>query len=562
MLLGANTPARSASKLKNGFFYEKHNFSGLTVLDPFVGGGTTLVEAAKCGANVIGVDIDPVACFVTSRELEPIDAKALNREFELVRSQVREKILAWYRTRMPDARMGTIVYAFWVDILKCPDCKRSAPAHPHYQLRRDHKAKTQTVFCKYCDEIAVVPLPWRNFTCKSCSRSTSILKGVVCKARFTCPACGHAAPLDSLNAKRQAPTQRMFALEVLPDGSDKRVYKRVDQQDLALYRRASLEWRKISSNRITVPTETIPVRNRSDKRPVSMGYRRYRDLFNDRQLLCLATLARAIKQVKPPKLRAFLALAFSDCLAANNMLCFYAFDYQKLTPLFGVHAYHRVIRPVENNVWGAELGRGSFEKCYYKVIRGKQYAAKPFEYRYERKTKRPKQVITGESVAPKMFARVPNKHLAEAYGVLLNRSSEDLQVIDSKSIDLILTDPPYFDNLPYSELSDFYHVWLKRLSLHSYPGQTDTRTPLDKSLYVRPRARRLDAEHERFSRGLASVFRECYRGLKDAGIVVFTFHHNNPLAWRSLGSAVLDALPMCFQLGRKAEAVSIVRLAI
>src|SRR6266403_763866 len=77
ILLGATTPKGQYSKLRKNFFYEKHDLSGLVVLDPFVGGGTTLVEAAKCNASVIGVDIDPVACFITAKEVAPFDEKSL-----------------------------------------------------------------------------------------------------------------------------------------------------------------------------------------------------------------------------------------------------------------------------------------------------------------------------------------------------------------------------------------------------------------------------------------------------------------------------------------------------
>ena len=87
IILAATTPEKDAAILENGFFYEKHKFSGLRVLDPFVGGGTSLVEAAKCGASVVGVDVDPVACFVTSKELEACDEAALLVAFEGVEAK-------------------------------------------------------------------------------------------------------------------------------------------------------------------------------------------------------------------------------------------------------------------------------------------------------------------------------------------------------------------------------------------------------------------------------------------------------------------------------------------
>ncbi len=119
------------------------------------------------------------------------------------------------------------------------------------------------------------------------------------------------------------------------------------------------------------------------------------------------------------------------------------------------------------------------------------------------------------------------------YAAVLNQSSEVLKVIPTKSVDLILSDPPYYDNLAYSELSDFYHVWLRRLRLGSYYPSMKAHTPMSESLF--PSAERPNGT---FQDGLERVFGECYRVLKVNGLLVFTFHHRNPSAWVALGSAL------------------------
>jgi len=118
LLLGATHPANRSPWLKNGAFFEKHDLSGIKVFDPFVGGGTTLVEASKCGASVVGVDIDPVAAFVSEKELETVDEKLLQTAFDDVEKAAKEAALKWYRTILPDGRTGTIIYAFWVETIK------------------------------------------------------------------------------------------------------------------------------------------------------------------------------------------------------------------------------------------------------------------------------------------------------------------------------------------------------------------------------------------------------------------------------------------------------------
>jgi adenine-specific DNA methylase len=313
------------------------------------------------------------------------------------------------------------------------------------------------------------------------------------------------------------------------------MFKAVDRADLDLYESAAQEWSTIRADDQYVPHESIPSVNRSDPRPISYGYKHYSDLFNFRQLLCLSSIGRTISQLEDSDAKAFIAAAFSDCLAANNMFCYYAFDYQKLTPLFGLHAYHKVFRPVENNVWGTDLGRGSFSKCFAKVIRAKQYACRPYEYRYVGKS-RPKQVYTGESVAHAVRPRWSNGQ-NEPFAVVLNQSSVSLSAIRPRSVDLILSDPPYYDNLAYSELSDFYHVWLRRLALTTYPAHRTAHTPMSTALYAAPS----DASAQHFAKGLKQIFAECARVLKSSGLFVFTFHHRDPRAWTALGGALASA---------------------
>jgi putative DNA methylase len=102
--------------------------------------------------------------------------------------------------------------------------------------------------------------------------------------------------------------------------------------------------------------------------------------------------------------------------------------------------------------------------------------------------------------------------------------------LPDNSVDAIVTDPPYFDFVHYSELSDFFYAWL-RLALQdsytsfkkensSHPGEVQDRDP------------------ERFSTQLRCVFSECFRVLKDQGLMVFSFHHSKPEAWLSIYQAI------------------------
>ena len=191
---------------------------------------------------------------------------------------------------------------FWVDEITCPSCNK-APAHPHFQLRRFPQKKKQIVFCSHCGEVASIPLSRHNFTCASCAQKTAISKGIVQKRACTCPGCKTQVLMRDIRSNGQQLSQQLFALEVLPDGTKERIFKRAEDTDIALYKQASELWVSLSKQNGFVPSDLIPERNRDDRRPISLGYKRYRDLFNPRQLLYLSQLAAAISRVEDSQSR-------------------------------------------------------------------------------------------------------------------------------------------------------------------------------------------------------------------------------------------------------------------
>ncbi len=109
--------------------------------------------------------------------------------------------------------------------------------------------------------------------------------------------------------------------------------------------------------------------------------------------------------------------------------------------------------------------------------------------------------------------------------------------------DAVLTDPPYYDNVPYSDLSDFFYVWLKRTVGDLYPDLFAT--PLTpKSLEMvadASKAGGMDAAKRRFEDMLTQAFREIHRVLKPDGLAVIIFAHKTTAAWESVINALLEA---------------------
>ena len=118
---------------------------------------------------------------------------------------------------------------------------------------------------------------------------------------------------------------------------------------------------------------------RADQRPLLYGFTRYRELFNARQLLHLTLLGRAITAMQDLQAQHLLTLAFSEHLTTNCMYTAYAFGYRRISPLFAIHAYRHVTRPVELNPWLKGIGRGTFPNVLNKLRAAIAFAMAPTE---------------------------------------------------------------------------------------------------------------------------------------------------------------------------------------
>jgi len=546
LLIAGSTPkmkARPESRSRELIrrFYGKNNLSGLTVLDPFMGGGTSAVEALKCGARIIGIDIDPVAWFITKKEIEPFSENQVRTAYAVLAQKVEAKVRALYQTREPETGESVeIVNAFWVARFNCRGCHRVIDAHPHFRLTFSKMHGYQIVFCRHCGAVRNLALKRKSFTCAHCATRTVISNGTTSHGKLRCPHCKTESVITERIKKGIPARKYLFAIEYSAKGKKGnavRGFKPADRFDRALYRKAERLLAK-NRSRLSYPKAKIFEHGRYDDRPLTHGYLHYEQLFNARQLYCLALLFSEILGIEDVRAREYLLLAFSDCLASNNELVSYAFGYQKATPLFGIHAYQVPQRPVEGNVWGnPDFGRGTFSRCVAKMILGKKYAVAPFEYRYA-EDGHAERVVTGESIVSEVVSDASDAAFKDdTRACLLNRSSADLSGLKARSVDLILTDPPFYNNLPYSELSDFYFQWL-RLYFDEREGfSQELVTPVTQTFFVR---RKTADEHHRYLAGLTSAMKECSRILKPNGMMVFTFHHREAAAWHALSSALRD----------------------
>ena len=515
-------------------FYERVDLGGKIVLDPMAGGGTTLIEGLRLNCKVVGIDINPVAWFIMKKELEPVNLEALKEAFKKIEKNVAPKIKNYYTTICPSCgTRADIIYAFWVRKVKCSNCGHEVRLFPSFKLteRKEGKRKIYWVFCPNCGTI------FKAYdiktVCPGCGLSLDISEGYAKFGSYTCPYCGYKGNITK-NLK-EIPKAEVFALEYFCPVCKRRAYKRADDYDFGLYEKAREDFIKMK-DKLLFPRQRIPD-GKEVRRLFKYYITHFYHFFNERQLLCLSILLEAILKIENENVREFMLLAFSDCLDFNNMFARYNQKASKIEPMFAHHAFYPKNMPTENNVWGTKFGRCSFVKCFKKLLKGKIYCERPYELRPSTSATK-KIYISGDKIRGKIVSSF--KDLLENKGnVLLKcQSSENLSDIPDRSIDAIVTDPPYYDNVMYSELADFYYVWLRIALKDKYSFFNSEYCPRTGEIIVN------DAQNkgeEYFLQGLTQIFKECKRILKDEGLLVFTFHHRKQEAWAAVLKAVLDS---------------------
>lgn len=110
------------------YYLEDVDFNDKIVLDPFMGGGTTLVEALRMGCNVIGSDLNPLSWFIVKKGIESVDLDELQNAYDQLDEEVGEGLREYYRTKCPHCEeLADAMYYFWVKELECLNCGHDVP---------------------------------------------------------------------------------------------------------------------------------------------------------------------------------------------------------------------------------------------------------------------------------------------------------------------------------------------------------------------------------------------------------------------------------------------------
>ena len=507
---------------------------GITVLDPFIGGGTTIFEALRFGCSVIGCDLQPLSLFVTKALIEPIDETDVLNAVKQLRETVGEKIKSYYKTTCPCCgKKADGMYAFHVKKVSTPSICKEHKLFSSFVIA--YKNDEFTIVCPKCGKLQKTRFEHGFFECECGWRLNSPKEGYVKNGVFECPECHEHKTVSEYDSGTGYPfSSEIIAIEYYCPHCKSHGYKAPDAEDFELQSKAKADYEQLQKI-LPIPQQVIPCGYNTNQM-INHGYRRFSDLFNKRQLLCLGLLLKEINALNDIHVQLWLQLVFSGMLEMNNMFCRYQQNAYKICNIFFNHAYVPITMPVENCVWGTELGTGTFEKTIQKIIRGKRFnsciydlsSKKASNGRYESL-----QIENGDTVCA-----VPTLDIASLSAdqpVLKCTDSRNLSFVPNESVDLVITDPPYGANVMYSELIDFFHVWNHYSSIADQIGFTTELSPKDSEIVVNTIAGK---DYCYYQNGITSVLSECNKKLKQNGYLVFSFHDKSIDSWL----AVLDSI--------------------
>lgn len=280
------------------------------------------------------------------------------------------------------------------------------------------------------------------------------------------------------------------------------------------------------------------------------GFTHWWTMFNPRQLLVHAQLLKAIVEVGNYDwtVREFVLGAFQQYLRNQSLFTLWNVQGDKLEPQFANNNYHPKSTVVENCVFPA-LGRGNWASSTEGIIEGRDWAIQPWEAVSIEALKR-RDPVLADQLSGKSEKVFPGDTVLDV--ALYQGSSTDLAQLISGSLDLVITDPPFGGLLHYSELADFFYVWLRLALKDKYPqifGAEYTPKSLEA---VANKAREPEDPDGFYQRLLTQCWSEAHRALKPSGILAFTFHHSEDEPW----VAVLESL---FNAGYYLEATYPIR---
>ena len=529
--------------------------ASLTVADVTAGGGSIPFEALRLGARVTANDLNPVAWLVLKAtvELPQKWGLALKRRFQelgrLLVSRIRDRLDNFYP---PEPQPNCIPDGYlWARTIKCPYCGGKVPLSPNWKL--DGKGKGVRLI-PHTDDPAN-----RHVSFEIVGKAKDHSPGTIKDGDATCPFpdCGRFVSGDEV--KKQAQTGQMghqlYTVvykqnQVIGFTKGKNPKPKIKQtreyrtprpeDDVEAQVRAALavkmpDW----ECRDIVPTEQIDDLSNYDRGHRLYGVSNWRDMFAPRQLFGHGTSVELFRDLYEQLLQqhagdlseldraalTYIAIAIDKVLSYNTASSRWDTVREAVRGIFDRHNF-------------------AFQWSYGEMA--PTVAGLGYDWAIEQTGKALEELIElggHDGTVNGMFA----PEASSSGSLRLFCESADELSLEPGSVDCIVMDPPYYDNVMYAELSDFFYVWLKRTAGLLYPEAFGLPlTDKDREAIANPaRFKGQKGAKELACRDyedrMARIFEKCRQVLKSNGVMTVMFTHKSASAWDALASGIVRA---------------------
>lgn len=529
------------------------------ILDPTAGGGSIPIETNRLGYSALANDLNPVAALILKATVEwpRMHGSQLFTQFHDVRREFLRRAESKYEGIFPAEPNNVRIEGYlWARTITCPYCDGLVPLSPNWRLAPDGTG------VRLRPGLGDGPGSEGRVCSFQIVESTGEQSaGTVARGNGTCPYPDCGRVIDGAEIKSQAQAGRMgeqlyavvykerveTTLKSGKRGKDKwvRGYRAPRPEDdngadiEALLQEKMLEWEAFD----IVPMEDIPDDGAKTVEPRRYGMKKWRDLFSPRQLLCHGTSVdifremldadRAADELTDVRKAAYvyLALALDKLRDYNSRMTRWHVGREVVANTFDRHDFafkwsYAEMAPLVVGL-GYDWAIEQTSKCINELVSLIHSSA-------------------GDDIGS-LFARTDRSDDEPPPITVTCKSGDSLDHIEDASVDVVVMDPPYYDNVMYAELSDFFYVWLKRTAGHILP-ELFRRQLTDKDNEAVANPARFQGQKgvkalagRDYQERMAAIFDECQRVLKADGVMTLMFTHKATGAWDALTKGLIEA---------------------
>ncbi len=503
----------------NSLIVEKNTGRKFVLLDTFSGGTAIPLEAARIGLKSYAIDLNPIAVLIGKATTEYIQRYnktliiEIRKWWKILKNKLKRLIKNYY---INPVNQNTILVYLWAKQIKCKNsnCNAQIPMISNLKLanKENKKIYLKPVIKKAKENNEINFIIQKNEEIDFEPKDYKIFS----RGKITCPACGLTLANEEVMARfrEKKIEDRLLIVIEKDEKSNDRIYRLSTDNDEEIFNSVK---EKLESFKELIPNEQLPKEVRRWQ-VQNYGILKWKEFFNERQLLFCILYTEELK-----KILIEITNSYDDKEFSKAVILFLSFILSRIINYNSKFTHWHDSNEIIAQTWSRA---GIFMKGNYPELNPfTDFSGTPIRYL-------------------DFIDKISENNLNFSNTVNIKQGNAMSLEFDDGSIDLLITDPPYYDAMLYANPSDFFYIWLKRCLESIFPELfLFSLTPKeDEIIQSRFRHEGDKKKAKRFYEdSLTKVLKEFHRVLKPNGIGVIMFTHKSVDAWEALIIAIIES---------------------